>query len=407
MNNFDVNKIRADFPILSREIHNRPFIYFDNAATTQKPQAVIDRVSRYYELENANIHRGAHFLANEATGYYEAARQRIADFINAKYSHEVIFTKGTTESINLVAFSFCERFLNEGDEIIISSMEHHANIVPWQMACERKKAHLKVLPMGEDGVLLIDRLQGLLTERTRIIALSHISNVLGTINPIKRIIDIAHRENIPVLVDAAQSVPHQKIDVQELGCDFLCFSGHKMYAPMGIGVLYAKEHFLNEMPPYQGGGEMISKVTFSKTTYNDLPFKFEAGTPDVGGALGLHAAIDYLEKVGFDKIQTQETLLLNYATQKLQDFGDVRIIGTAKDKSGLISFLLRDIHPYDAGTLLDQLGIAIRTGHHCADPIMDFFDVTGTMRISFSFYNTMEEIDSFINALGKVREILT
>ncbi|MDR0364432.1 MAG: cysteine desulfurase [Bacteroidales bacterium] len=406
MKDFDISKIRSDFPILSRQVHNRPIVYFDNAATTQKPIDIIERVNRYYEWENANIHRGAHFLANEATEFYEAGRSKVAEFINAKHAREIIFTRGTTESINLVAFSFSERYLLEGDEVVITAMEHHANIVPWQMACERKKAKLKVLPMDKNGILEIEKLPELLTERTKIVAVTHISNVLGTINPIKNIIETAHQQNIPVLIDGAQSVPHQKVDVQALDCDFFCFSGHKMYAPMGIGVLYGKEHYLNEIPPYQGGGEMIRKVTFEKTTYNDLPFKFEAGTPDVGGVLALHAAIDYMENIGLEQIAKTEHDLLKHATEKLQQLDYIEIIGNAPDKSGLISFLMKDIHPYDAGTILDQLGFAVRTGHHCAEPIMDFFNITSTIRISFSFYNTTKEIDNFIVALERVRTML-
>lgn len=406
MNTFDINKIRADFPVLSRQINNRPLVYFDNAATTQKPLEVIERVNRYYEWENANIHRGAHFLANEATGFYEAAREKVAESINAKFPHEIIFTKGTTDSINLVAFSFSERYLNENDEILISAMEHHANIVPWQMACERKKARLKVLPMDKNGVLELEKLPELLTEKTKIVAITHISNVLGTVNPVKEIIEAAHQRNIPVLVDGAQSFPHQKIDVQELDCDFFCFSGHKTYAPMGIGVLYGKELLLNEIPPYQGGGEMIKKVTFEKTVYNELPFKFEAGTPDVGGVLGLHAAIDYMESIGLEQIEKRERHLLSYATQALEQLDYIEFIGKSPEKSGLISFVMKNIHPYDAGTILDQLGFAVRTGHLCAEPILDFFGINSVIRASFAFYNTEEEIDSFVEALERVRKML-
>lgn len=406
MNTFDINKIRADFPVLSRQINNRPLVYFDNAATTQKPLEVIERVNRYYEWENANIHRGAHFLANEATGFYEAAREKVAESINAKFPHEIIFTKGTTDSINLVAFSFSERYLNENDEVLISAMEHHANIVPWQMACERKKARLKVLPMDKNGVLELEKLPELLTEKTKIVAITHISNVLGTVNPVKEIIEAAHQRNIPVLVDGAQSFPHQKIDVQELDCDFFCFSGHKTYAPMGIGVLYGKELLLNEIPPYQGGGEMIKKVTFEKTVYNELPFKFEAGTPDVGGVLGLHAAIDYMESIGLEQIEKRERHLLSYATQALEQLDYIEFIGKSPEKSGLISFVMKNIHPYDAGTILDQLGFAVRTGHLCAEPILDFFGINSVIRASFAFYNTEEEIDSFVEALERVRKML-
>jgi len=367
---------------------------------------VIEREKQYYELENANIHRAAHFLANEATAFYEEGRKRIAKFINAQHPHEIIFTRGTTESINLVAFSFAERFLRKNDEIVISAMEHHANIVPWQMACERKKAHLKVIPMSEDGMLQLETLSELLNQKTRIVAITQTSNVLGTVNPVKEIIEKAHLRNIPVLVDGAQSVPHQKVDVQELDCDFFCFSGHKMYAPMGIGVLYGKERLLNEIPPYQGGGEMIQKVTFAKTTYNELPYKFEAGTPNVPGVLGLHAAINYMEEIGFDNIAKREKELCDYAEKQLLALGYIKLIGTAPHKTGVVSFVIDGVHPYDAGTILDHLGIAVRTGHHCAEPVVDFYGLTSVIRASFTFYNTKEEIDIFISALQKVKKMV-
>ena len=403
---FKIEKIRADFPLLTREIYGKPLIYFDNAATTQKPQVVIEREKQYYEQENANIHRAAHFLANEATAFYEEGRKRVAQFINARHPHEIIFTRGTTESINLVAFSFAERFLRKNDEVVISAMEHHANIVPWQMACERKKAHLKVIPINEDGTLQLETLSELLNQKTRIVAITHISNVLGTVNPIKEIIEKAHLRNIPVLIDGAQSAPHQKVDVQELDCDFFCFSGHKMYAPMGIGVLYGKERLLNEIPPYQGGGEMIQKVTFAKTTYNELPYKFEAGTPNVPGVLGLHAAINYMEGVGFDNIARREKELCDYAEKQLLDLGFIKLIGTAPHKTGVVSFVMDGVHPYDAGTILDHLGVAVRTGHHCAEPVVDFYGLTSVIRASFAFYNTKEEIDIFIAALQKVKKMV-
>ena len=401
-----LEQIRSDFPVLSREVYGKPLIYFDNAATTQKPQAVIEREKQYYEQENANIHRAAHFLANEATTFYEDGRKRIAEFINAKHPHEIIFTRGTTESINLIAFSFAERFLRKNDEVVISAMEHHANIVPWQMACERKKAHLKVIPMNKNGELQLETLPELFNQKTKIVAITHVSNVLGTVNPVKEIIEKAHLRNIPVLIDGAQSAPHQKIDVQELDCDFFCFSGHKMYAPMGIGVLYGKERLLNEMPPYQGGGEMIQKVTFAKTTYNELPYKFEAGTPNVPGVLGLHAAVDYLKNIGFHNIAQYEKELCNYAEKQLLALGFIKLIGTAQHKTGVVSFIMDGVHPYDAGTILDRMGVAIRTGHHCAEPVVDFFGLTSVIRASFAFYNTKKEIDIFISALQKVKQMM-
>ncbi|MCL2041922.1 MAG: cysteine desulfurase [Bacteroidales bacterium] len=404
---FTDNNCRSDFPVLSRQVHGKPLIYFDSAATTQKPHVVIEREKQYYEQENANIHRAAHFLANEATAFYEDGRKRVAEFINARHPHEIIFTRGTTESINLIAFSFAERFLKKNDEVVISAMEHHANIVPWQMACERKKAHLKVIPMNKRGELQLETLPELLNQKTKIVAITHVSNVLGTVNPVKEIIEKAHLRNIPVLVDGAQAVPHQKVDVQEMDCDFYCFSGHKMYAPMGIGVLYGKEQWLNEIPPYQGGGEMIKKVSFAKTTYNELPYKFEAGTPNVPGVLGLHAAINYMENIGLDNIAKYEKNLCEYAEKQLLALGFVKLIGTAQHKTGVVSFVMDGVHPYDAGTILDHLGVAVRTGHHCAEPVADFFGLTSIIRASFAFYNTKEEIDAFVDALKKVKNMLS
>jgi cysteine desulfurase/selenocysteine lyase len=401
--NFDIQKIRSNFPILSRTVYGKPLIYLDNAATTQKPETVIACEKRYYEQENANIHRAAHLLANEATTMYENGRQRIAQAINAKHAHEIIFTRGTTESINLVANSFSERFLLKNDEIVISGMEHHANIVPWQMVCNRKKAHLKVLPMDLQGNLQLDMLSALLNQKTKLLAITHVSNVLGTVNPIEKIIEMAHLRNIPVLIDGAQSMPHLPIDVQALDCDFFCFSGHKIYAPMGIGVLYGKEHWMNVLPPYQGGGEMIKKVTFEKTTYNELPYKFEAGTPNVPGVLGLHAALDYLDSIGLDNIAQQEQEIQKYAEHQLSQLEFIRITGAPSHRVGVISFLIDGVHPYDAGTILDRLGIAVRTGHHCAEPTVEFFGVTSLIRASFAFYNTKEEIDTFIAALKQVK----
>jgi len=402
----DINKIREDFPALHQLVYKKPLVYLDNAATTQKPKIVIDTLLEYYNKQNSNIHRGVHYLSQQATNAYEDARRVIQKFINAAHSHEIIFTRGTTESINLVASSFAKKFLNKGDEIIISAMEHHSNIVPWQMACEEKQAILKVIPFNDAGELLIDEFEKLLNNKTKLIAIAHISNALGTINPIKEIIKTAHGKNIPVLVDGAQAVPHMKIDVQELDCDFYCFSGHKMYAPMGVGVLYGKEKMLEELPPYQGGGEMIKEVTFEKTTYNELPFKFEAGTPNVGDGLGLAAAIKYLETFGMDAIHKHESELLLYATKKLLEIEGLRIIGTAKNKAAVISFLVGKIHPYDLGTILDKMGIAVRTGHHCAQPIMDKYGIPGTVRASFAMYNSMEEIDTFVEGVIKAKSML-
>lgn len=402
----DFQKIRADFPLLHQSVYGKSLIYFDNAATTQKPKVVIDRLTKYYEQENTNIHRGSHFLANQATEMYENGREKVRSFINAKHKHEIIFTRGTTEGINLVASSFVQRFVNEGDEVLISAMEHHSNIVPWQIACELKKAKVKVIPMDQNGDLILEKLPELLTNKTKIVAVTAISNSLGTVNSLKQIIRLAHKKNIPVLVDGAQSVSHIKTDVQNLDCDFFCFSGHKMYAPMGIGVVYGKEQYLNEMHPYQGGGEMIKHVTFEKTTYNELPFKFEAGTPNVEGVLGLSTAIDYMQNIGFENIENYESQLFQYALKKFQQNEDIRLIGTAKNRASAISFLINDIHPFDAGTILDHLGIAVRTGHHCTQPIMDFFEIPGTVRVSFSFYNTIDEIDTLFVAFDQVRKML-
>jgi len=399
---FDVKKIRDDFPILKTLVYVKPLVYLDNAATTQKPLQVIETIERYYRETNSNVHRGIHFLSDKATGEYEFARERISKFINAEKSSEIIFVRGTTEGINLVASSFGNEFISEGDEIIISAIEHHSNIVPWQMLCERKKANLKIIPVTDTGELEIDKLQEMITGKTKLVSVVHISNSLGTINPIKEIIRLAHSKGVPVFIDGAQSVPHFKIDVQELDCDFFAFSGHKIYGPTGIGVLYGKEMYLEKMPPYQGGGDMIKDVKFEKTTYNDLPYKFEAGTPDISGAIGLAAAFDYINKIGMDEIANYEKCLLNYATDTLSRIENIRIIGTAQNKSGVISFLPGNVHPYDAGTLLDRMGIAIRTGQHCTQPIMDRFGIPGTVRASFAFYNTKEEIDYLAEAIKKV-----
>lgn len=402
----DINKIRADFPILQQNIYGKPLVYFDNAATNQKPQCVIDTLVEYYKSENSNIHRGVHYLSQKATIAFENARETVKAFINANSSSEIIFTRGTTESINLVAQSFGKKFIKEGDEVIISAMEHHSNIVPWQMICEEKKALLKVIPFFENGELDINAFENLISEKTRIIAITHVSNALGTINPIKEIIQKAHSKNIPVLIDGAQGIAHSKVDVQDLDCDFYCFSGHKIYAPMGIGVLYGKEELLNQMPPYHGGGEMIKTVTFEKTTYNDLPFKFEAGTPNVGDVLGLEKALQYINEIGIDKIAEYEDVLINYATEKLAEIEGIRFFGTAKHKSAVISFLIGNIHPFDAGTIIDRHGVAVRTGHHCAQPLMDYFKIPGTIRASFAFYNTKEEIDVLITAVKKAKQML-
>ena len=397
---------RSDFKILQQKAHNSPLVYLDNAATTQKPQVVIDAITHYYETLNSNIHRGVHFLSQRATDAFEEARQRVQHFIHAKKSEEIIFTRGTTESINLIASSFGKTFLGQGDEVIVSAMEHHANIVPWQMICKEKGAVLKVLPMTEQGVLQINKLEDFINSKTKIIAITHISNSLGTINPVKEIIAKAHQHHIPVMIDGAQAVSHLKVDVQELDCDFYCFSGHKMYGPMGIGVMYGKEDWLNRMPPYQGGGEMIKSVTFEKTIYNNLPFKFEAGTPSVGDVIGLKKAIDYITDLGLDKIAEHEENLLHYATEQLLKIDGLKIIGTAPAKTSIISFNLENIHPYDAGVIMDHLGVAVRTGHHCTQPVMDFFSIPGTIRASFALYNEKEEIDTLVSAVRKAKEML-
>ncbi|TVR41962.1 MAG: cysteine desulfurase [Bacteroidia bacterium] len=397
--------LRKQFPILGLTVNKRPLVYFDNAATTQKPVAVIDRLRHYYESENSNIHRGAHYLSQLATEAYEQARENIRKFINAGQNHEVIFTRGTTESINLVAYAFSKKFLNPGDEVLISEMEHHSNIVPWQIACENHQAHLKIIPMNEKGELRMDQYRKLLSEKTKLVAVTHVSNSLGTINPVKEIIQLAHQNNTAVLVDGAQAAPHIPIDVKALDCDFYCFSGHKMYGPMGVGVLFGKEKWLEQMPPYQSGGEMIKEVSFKKTTYNELPFKFEAGTPNVADVLGMEKAIQFILEVGHKAIARHENDLLQYAINRLSELENIRFIGTAEQRTSVVSFLFNDIHPYDTGTILDKLGIAVRTGHHCAQPVMDHFQIPGTVRISFALYNTKEEIDVLVKALAKVREM--
>jgi cysteine desulfurase/selenocysteine lyase len=400
--NLDITAIRNDFPILSRTVYERPLIYFDNAATTQKPRCVVEAIEKVYYEQNANIHRGVHYLSQRATEAHENARNSVKAFINATSSNEIVFTRGTTEAINLLATTFGETFCDRDDEIIISTMEHHANIVPWQMLRDRKGIKLKIIPINEKGELNMSAFEALLSEKTKLVAVTHISNVLGTINPIQEIIDKAHRHNIPVLIDGAQAVAHTSVDVQALDVDFYVFSGHKMYGPNGIGVLYGKENWLDRLPPYHGGGEMIAHVSFEKTIFADLPFKFEAGTPDYVGSVALEAAIHYLKKIGIEKIAAWENDLLHYATNKMVNIQNMHIYGNADHKSSVISFLVNDIHPFDMGTLLDKLGIAVRTGHHCAMPLMTDLGIDGTVRASFAFYNTHEEIDQFIAAIERI-----
>ena len=402
---FDINKIREDFPVLHQLVYKRPLVYLDNAATTQKPIFVIDKVNKYYTTMNANIHRGVHALSQEATEAFEGARIQIKQFINALGKNQIIFTRGTTESINLVASSYGRDNIKEGDEIIISHMEHHSNIVPWQMLCKEKNAKLKIIPIDDDGELIYDEFEKLVNENTKFISIVYVSNSLGTINPVKKVIDYAHQFKIPVFVDAAQAVNHIKVDVQELDCDFLAFSGHKIYGPTGIGALYGKVELLEAMPPYQGGGDMISKVSFEETTYNELPHKFEAGTPDIAGAIGLGAAIEYVSKIGIENIKEYETSLLEYATKQVSEIPGLRIIGSAKEKTSVLSFVLENIHPHDIGTFLDFEGVAIRTGHHCTQPVMQRFKIPATSRASFAMYNTKEEIDVLVNGLRKIIEV--
>jgi len=400
-----IQSVRDDFPILSRSIYKKPLVYFDNAATTQKPNAVIDAISYYYRNDNANVHRGVHYLSQFATGAFEDVRKKVAAFVNAGSQNEIIFTRGATEAINLVAWSYCETFLNAGDEIIVSALDHHSNIVPWQVACERRGANLKVIPVTPEGELDLGILEHLLGERTKMVAVSHISNTLGTINPIGEIVKMAHAFNIPVFVDGAQGLSHGPVDVQAFDCDFYAFSAHKMYGPMGIGGLYGKTSWLQKMPPYQLGGEMIDKVTFAKTTYNEIPYKFEAGTPNVADVMGLGAAIDYLQGIGWDFIKTQETDLLNYATHRLMEIEGVNIVGTSAEKAAIISFLIDGIHFFDAGTILDHMGIAVRTGNHCTQPLMDVLGINGTLRASMAFYNTRQEIDRLVDGIYQVKTL--
>jgi len=405
MTTFPIEKIRADFPILKEKIRNKPLVYLDNAATCQKPQAVIDSISHLYMHEYANVHRGVHTLSIKSTDRYEGAREKVKNFINAKSTKEIIFVRGATEAINLIAATFAKVNIKKGDEILITAMEHHSNIVPWQMFCEETGAVLKVAPINLQGELIYEEFEKLISDRTKLVSVVHMSNALGTVNPVKKIIAAAKAKNIPVLLDGAQAIPHMSVDVQELDCDFYVFSGHKLYAPAGIGVLYGKQALLEAMPPYQGGGDMIRKVTFEDTEYNALPYKFEAGTPSIADVVGLGAAIDYLTEIGMDNIAAYEAELLDYATEKASKIEGLRIIGEAKDKGAILSFVLDKIHPHDIGTMLDSLGIAIRAGHHCAMPVMDFFEVPATARASFAMYNTKEEIDVLMNGIEQLIEV--
>ena len=402
---FDVNKIRADFPILGREVYGKPLVYLDNGATTQKPRVVVEAMTDEYYSVNANVHRGVHFLSQRATELHEGSRETVRAFINARSTSEIVFTRGTTESINLLASSFTESQMSEGDEVIISTMEHHSNIVPWQLMAAKHGIVIKVIPMSDNGELLLDAYRELFTERTRIVSVAHVSNVLGTVNPVEEMICYAHEQGVPVLVDGAQSVPHMPVDVQALDADFYVFSGHKVYGPTGVGVLYGKEAWLDRLPPYQGGGEMIQTVSFEKTTFNELPFKFEAGTPDFVGTTGLARALDYVSAIGMDKIAAYEHELTAYATERLMQIPGMRIFGQAKEKGSVISFLVGDIHHFDLGTLLDRLGIAVRTGHHCAQPLMQRLGIEGTVRASFGLYNTKEEIDALVAGIDRVRRM--
>lgn len=401
----DIQKIRTDFPILSRLVYGKPLVYFDNAATTQKPRCVVDAITDEYYSVNANVHRGVHFLSQQATELHEASRERVRKFINAKSTNEIVFTRGTTESINLLAYSFGEAMMHPGDEVILSAMEHHSNIVPWQLLAERKGISIKVIPMNDAGELLLDEYEKLFTEKTKIVSIVQVSNVLGTINPAKKIVEIAHSHGVPCLLDAAQSIPHMTVDVQDLDADFLVFSAHKVYGPTGVGVLYGKEMWLDKLPPYQGGGEMIQHVSFEKTTFNELPFKFEAGTPDYIGTTGLAKALDYVSALGLDEIAAYEHELTEYATRRLREIPGMRIFGEAPERGSVISFLVGNIHHFDMGTLLDRLGIAVRTGHHCAQPLMQRLGVEGTVRASFSFYNTKEEVDILVAGIEQVSKM--
>jgi cysteine desulfurase/selenocysteine lyase len=401
----DLNKIREDFPILSRTVYNRPLVYLDNGATTQKPRCVVDAITDEYYSVNANVHRGVHFLSQQATELHEASRETVRKFINARSTNEIVFTRGTTESINLLAYSFGEAMMKEGDEVIISTMEHHSNIVPWQLLAERKGIKLRVIPITDEGELVMEEYERLFNEKTRLVSVMHVSNVLGTVNPVRRIIDTAHSHGVPVLIDGAQSTPHFAVDMQELDCDFFAFSGHKIYGPTGVGVLYGKEEWLDRLPPYQGGGEMIKNVSFEKTTFNELPYKFEAGTPDYVATHALAKALDYVSEIGMDNIQRHEQELTRYATERMAEIPGMRFIGTAPGKDAVISFLVGDIHHLDMGTLLDRLGIAVRTGHHCAEPLMRRMGIEGTVRASFGLYNTKGEVDILVAGIDRVRKM--
>lgn len=404
--NLDIAKIRSDFPILAQQVYRQPLVYFDNAASTQKPRQVIDAIRRYYEHDNCNIHRGVHYLSVKATEAFEETRKEIREFVNARHTHEIIFTRGATESINLAAFSFGKRYVGPGDEVVTTILEHHSNFVPWQQMCLERGARLRVAGIDDRGDLDLEEFRSLLNEKTRLVALTHVSNVLGTILPVKEIIAEAHRHGIPVLIDGAQGVSHLPVDVQDLDCDFYCFSGHKMYAPMGTGVFYGKEKYLEEMPPYQMGGEMIRDVYIDRTVFNELPFKFEAGTPNVEGVAGLRAAVAYLRELGMQNIEAYEEGLLQYALGRLSALKPVKLIGHPRSRASLVSFLVGDSHPYDAGMIIDKMGIAVRTGHHCAMPLMERLGVPGTVRASFSFYNTEEEIDRLVSAVGRAADML-
>ena len=402
---YDIKKIREDFPILSRQVYGKPLVYLDNAATTQKPLCVLDAMREEYLNVNANVHRGVHYLSQQATDLHEAAREKVRQFINARKTEEIVFTRGTTEAINLIASSFCDSQMKEGDEVVVSDMEHHSNIVPWQLQAQRKGIVVRHLPINDDGTLCLDHLDDYLTEKTKMVSIAHVSNVLGTINDVQLIVRKAHEHDIPVLIDAAQSAPHMPIDVQQLDCDFMAFSGHKMYGPTGIGVLYGKEQWLDRLPPYQGGGEMIDKVSWERTTFERLPFKFEAGTPDYVATHGLATAIDYLNTVGLDAVKSHEQELTHYCMEQLKTIDGMRLFGQAEHKDAVVSFLVGDIHHLDLGTLLDRLGIAVRTGHHCAQPLMDRLGITGTVRASFALYNTKEEVDMLVAAIRRISQM--
>lgn len=402
---YNVERIRADFPILHQKVHGHPLVYLDNAATTQKPRQVIDAITRYYERDNANIHRGVHALSQRATDEYEHARRTAQEFLGAEDCREIIFVRSTTEAINLVAQTYGRQNLKPGDEVLITAMEHHSNIVPWQMICEEKQAKLRVAPINEAGELVLEDFERLLTSKTKLVAIAHLSNALGTINPVRRIVEVAHAKNVPVMVDGAQAAPRLPVNVREMGCDFYAFSGHKIYGPTGIGVLYGKLDLLEAMPPYQGGGDMISSVAFERTVYNKVPHKFEAGTPDISGPIGLKAALDYVTRLGIENIERHEGELLQYATKRVSALPGIKLIGTAKNKAGVLSFVMEGVHPHDIGTILDQEGIAIRTGHHCAQPVMERYGIPATARASFALYNTKEEIDALVGGIKKVQEV--